>query len=277
MNKTGIIVINYNNWADTKALLEKMNCFSNQAFEVALIDNNSNDQALLKDRLKKINLNYRLHLRLNRKNLGFARAVNQGLRFFHKAGFGFYLLLNNDTLPNDDFLECLIKEYEKLPAGSILSPLIRHKAAGRVLYGGEGYIKKPLALAKHINYTKIPQQGPKPKPVEFVSGCCMLFDKSLLDDQVWFDKAYFLYLEDVDFCLQAKQKGHQSYVTYNCVVNHKQSRSFKKPTDKLKYSFASNLKFAWKNYKQSLPIWLIFVPFFYLYLYLLWSRPRKYF
>ena len=273
INKVGIVVINYNNWSDTCELLKKLNQSQNLEFNLFLIDNASKNQAQITSDLTNLNLKYKLKLKINKHNLGFAKAVNQGLSYFYKNNYQYYLILNNDTLPPSNFLNCLIKEYTNLPGGSILSPLIKHSVKQQWLYGGEGFITKPIAIARHHNYRQLPKNLNKPKRVEFVSGCCMFFDKYLLDSGIWFDEKYFLYLEDVDLCLQAQQRGLFSYVTYNCIINHKQSRSFKKPTDKLKYSFVSNLKFAWKNYPLYIFIWLWFLPLFYTYLYLLWSKP----
>ncbi len=265
----GIIIINYNNWADTKETLESINQSTFKNFSVLLIDNNSKDQESLALKLAKLHLKYPHWLKRNKKNLGFAKAVNRGLNFFYKRGYKYYLLLNNDVLVSPSFLDCLVKEYKNLPPGSILSPLIKHRVSSLTLYGGEGYLTPLIALARHRNYLHQPKWGIK--KVQFVSGCSILFDYNLLQDNLRFDEHFFLYLEDVDFCLQAAKKGHYSYLTSRCLVFHKQSRSFKKSTTKLKYSFPSNLRFAWKHYSLFSPIWAIFLPFFYLKLYVHWS------
>ncbi len=265
----GIILINYNNWADTEEILRDFNQSTFKNFSVLLIDNNSKNQESLTLKLAKLHLKYPYWLKKNKKNLGFAKAVNQGLNFFSKKRYKYYLLLNNDVLVSPSFLSCLVKEYEKLPPGSLLSPLIKHKVGSLILYGGEGYLTPLIALARHRNYLHQPRGGIK--KVQFVSGCSLFFDYQLLQDNLRFDEHFFLYLEDVDFCLRAAQKGHYSYLTSRCTIFHKQSRSFKKSATKLKYSFPSNLRFAWKHYLLFSPIWVIFLPFFYLKLYVLWS------
>ena len=272
--KLGIVIVNYNNWPDTVKVLQDLDKNDKTVdFQVVVIDNASRNQNELSDKVKQLSLTYKLKLKLNTVNVGFARAVNYGLDYFYKKNYDYFLVLNNDTSLGVGFIKCLMDKYQTLPSGSILSPVIKHHVGDRVLYGGEGYINPLLALAKHRNYRSL--KGLRGcKKVEFVSGCCMMFDRVLLDNGVWFDKGFFLYLEDVDFCLQAKKKGFDSYLCFDCVLYHKQSRSFKDPVDKLKYSFVSNLKFGWKNYKSFIWMWGWFLPLFYFYLYLLWSKQK---
>ena len=46
------------------------------------------------------------------------------------------------------------------------------------------------------------------KEVSFVSGCCMLISRMVIEDIGGLPKDYFMYYEDEDYCIQVLQKGY---------------------------------------------------------------------
>jgi hypothetical protein len=48
-------------------------------------------------------------------------------------------------------------------------------------------------------------------PCDWVTGAFMLIQRDLFQKVGYFDENYFLYYEDMDFCLQAKRLGWESY------------------------------------------------------------------
>jgi GT2 family glycosyltransferase len=99
-----------------------------------------------------------------------------------------------------------------------------------------------------------------------------VLDKEVFKKIGLIDERYFMYLEDVDFCLSARKAGFLIGLSPRVIVDHKQSASFKKPTDKLKISFVSHLKFIlkWLKFPQNL-FPLGYQLLFYPYLYVLWT------
>ena len=57
--------------------------------------------------------------------------------------------------------------------------------------------------------------------VDWLSGGCMLFEKSLLDKIGKMDEDYFLGVEDIDFCYRAKKAGMKTlYVPSKKVLHY---------------------------------------------------------
>ena len=59
----------------------------------------------------------------------------------------------------------------------------------------------------------------------WVSGSCLLTRRSLLETLGGFDEAFFLYEEDVDLCLRARQAGARIVLTPAARVIHRLGRS----------------------------------------------------
>ena len=49
---------------------------------------------------------------------------------------------------------------------------------------------------------------------DFVTGALMLFDKTVLDTIGFIDESYFLYFEDTDFCIRAKNKKIKYFIFF---------------------------------------------------------------
>ena len=198
----GIVIPVWNAVAYTLACLESLASLAYPRFEVVVVDNGSTDgtAAAVREGYPGVTL-----IR-NERNMGFAHACNQGLAqvFAHDAGFA--LLLNNDTLVAPDMLLRLVETAHSRPADGILGPKICY--ADRpdipwftgIRFRGQIYIVR-TASPKHQVQSEVPV------PVDFISGCGMLIRRPVYDAIGGLSEDYFMYYEDLDFCLQAKRAG----------------------------------------------------------------------
>ncbi|MCJ7824262.1 MAG: glycosyltransferase family 2 protein, partial [Anaerolineales bacterium] len=65
-----------------------------------------------------------------------------------------------------------------------------------------------------------PKQSRVLRPVDYVSGACLLMRRSAYDDVGGFDDTYFMYAEEVDLCYRMWQKGWQVWYQPEAVVLH---------------------------------------------------------
>ena len=100
--KVTIVIPNYNGAHFMKSCLEKLRKQTFQDFQVLVVDNGSQDDslALMRDCYPEIRV---IALK---KNYGFSRAVNVGIR---AARTPYVILLNNDTEPEPEYVEKLVK------------------------------------------------------------------------------------------------------------------------------------------------------------------------
>ena len=102
-----IVILNWNNYPDTKKCLDSLSKLTYQNTTIILVDNGSQDDSnrLLKEEYPDITI-----LELP-KNLGFAGGTNFGIKYALKNSFKHILLLNNDTeVLAEDFLTILVED-----------------------------------------------------------------------------------------------------------------------------------------------------------------------
>jgi hypothetical protein len=178
--------------------------------EIVVVDNASSDDSVAKIKDKD------LKILKNKKNLGFAAGANIGIKYVLRQGTEAILLLNPDTIVTKNFLRPLVKN----PA-DIVSPVIKFKRDGSRIYDFGGKINWWLGRTSHIaNFSE---------DIDYISGCAMLIKRPVLEKIGFFDERFFLYFEDVDFCLRAKKAGLKISVEPKSVIFHQLSGTAKRP------------------------------------------------
>lgn len=172
----------------------------------------------------------------NKNNLGFAAGSNVGIRRAIKNGAEAVLLLNQDTIVKDDFLLSLLAN----PA-DIAGPVIKFRRKGRWIYDLGGKVNWWMGRTKHIECLKV--SGFKSLKIDYVSGCAMLIKRPVLKKIGLLDEKYFLYFEDVDFCLRAKKAGFAIASEPKSIIVHQLTEGSGKPFFQRWHLVRSNLIF----------------------------------
>lgn len=210
--KLSLIIISYNTAALTLQCLKRVwTVFREIKHEIIVIDNHSPDNSpwLIKKNFPQIKL------LVNKKNLGFARAVNQGVS---KAYGEYILLLNTDTLVNKKIIKAL-DFLDENPAVGLLSPrLIFPRGKLQANFGNypslfTEFLQATL-LYKILPWGRVimPNLFTKKRvyqirEVEWLSATCLFIKRKVFKKIGLFDENFFMYLEDVDFCLRARRAG----------------------------------------------------------------------
>lgn len=122
-----------------------------------------------------------------------------------------FLLLNPDTTPADDFLDDVADRLNRLDdKAGIVGFHLRNSDGTRQLSTGP-YPTLVSTLARMVlprsrrKYEKI--SSDTATPVAWVTGCCLLIRQKCLRDLGGLDESFFLYYEDVDLCRRAVERG----------------------------------------------------------------------
>lgn len=217
-NKISIIILNWNQEADTAACLNFLQKLAYDDYRVILVDNGSEDQSpdAIEERFPSVKV-----IR-NRANLGFAEGNNVGIRAALRDGADHVLLLNNDTTVEPDFLRLLIEAMKNDRAIGIASPKIMFFSERNRLWFAGGYYLAFINKPSHRFYGQIDAgQVKNPAETDWVSGCCMLIKREVFEKIGFLDDDYFLYNEDVDFCARAKEAGYTIVVVPAARIYHK--------------------------------------------------------
>lgn len=111
MDDVAIIILNWNGWKDTIECLKSLNNLNYKNYEVIVVDNGSTDNSV--EKIKEyIENKPKFKLIANEKNLGFAGGNNIGIRYALNNEFEYILLLNNDTVVDENFLKPMVELLE---------------------------------------------------------------------------------------------------------------------------------------------------------------------
>jgi GT2 family glycosyltransferase len=212
--KISIIVVNFNAERLLKECLESLYRETQDTpFDVWVVDNNSRDESvrMVREDFPQVNLIE------NDDNLGFSKANNQAIA---KSASDYILLLNPDTVVRDRAIDKMVAFMDAHPDVGIsgcrvlnkdgsLQPACRRsvptpKVAFYHLSGLSKLFPNSMIMAKY-NLTYLdPDQSHE---VDAVSGAFLLIRRAVVDQIGLLDEVFFIYGEDVDWCVRAKQAG----------------------------------------------------------------------
>lgn len=257
--KVFVIIVNWNGKEDTKACitsLEKINK-KNCDFHIIVVDNGSDDGSASEIRNK-----FPLVTVLEAgQNLGFTGGNNYGIRHAMSLGADFIWLLNNDTTVDGNVLS-VINAFDDPKVGVSGSKIYfspgrefhhdRYKDAerGKVIWYAGGIIDRKNMYASHRGIDEVDHgQYDKNGETDFVTGCSMMIKREVFERIGLFDDRFYLYLEDLDFCLRAQKAGYKIMYTPSSVLWHANAGSSARPGNPLhEYYFTRNrllLGFRW--------------------------------
>lgn len=240
-----IIILNWNGYEDTIECLDSLFRCQNDFF-VVVVDNGSEDNSVeyIKKHLEEQNistsfvkygdtLNYLPEKRQvliypTNQNLGFARGNNEALRMLSKLDISNYLLLNNDTVVEDRFIDRLLSFKETHPQYEVLTPLICFESNRDVIWNAGGKLFCGLRKYYYANQSRSCVKEKVYKDITFVTGCALLFTKNTLrKDGGIFTEDYFFGEEDFNFSLTMKSKQRKMACVVNSLIYHKVGASTK--------------------------------------------------
>lgn len=209
-------------------------------YHIYLVDNGSPD-----DSLKQFNLKYKNNKNISivdsGANLGYAGGNNYGLREALKNKFDYYLIANNDILVDPMFMQELFDSSQKYP-NSVLTPKIyfapgfeyhkdryQKKDIGNVIWSVGGQIDWNNIYASNIGIDEVDkgQYDLKQPQIDFISGCCFLISKEIIEKIGIFDERYYLYMEDSDLTQRALKAGYELRLVPKSKIWHCNSGSSK--------------------------------------------------
>lgn len=228
--KVFVIIVNWNGKKYTEiclASLAKINKH-NSNVNIVVVDNGSTDNSV--DILKKISPDV-LFLETG-ANLGFTGGNNLGIRYALDHQADFVWLLNNDTFVDRNVLSFL-SAFDDPKVGICGSKIYfaagrefhhdryKEKDRGRVLWYAGGVVDWDNMYASHRGVDEVDHgQYDTTEETAFVTGCSMIIRRGVIDRIGTLDDRYYLYLEDLDYCLRAKKAGYSLMYVPSSILWH---------------------------------------------------------
>jgi len=239
MKKVAIVILHFINQKLTSDCLESVKKLQTSNFKLQTIVVNNNPKENLKDLKTKFSGFVFLNTGVN---LGFAEGNNVGIRKALQDGADYVFVVNNDTILDKNLLVQLFKVASLNDKQSLL---LRNKTAilgpkiyfapgyeyhkeryeknerGKVFWYAGGLIDWHNILTSHRGVDEV-DKGQYNYQIEtdYVSGCAMFVKREVFEKIGLFNKRYFLYLEDVEFCQRAKKAGFKVVYTPKAKLWH---------------------------------------------------------
>ncbi len=210
------IVLNWNNAPDTIACLASL-AQQDYPHRVLVVDNGSMD-----DSVARIAATFpAVEILQTGANLGYAGGNNAGIRRALQDGAEYVFVLNNDVALAPDCLSALVgvaesadkvcfagpKVYQREPPGFIQSAGMVSPRAGEWRLRGLGELDTGQYEAT--------------EEIDVLSGCALLASADALARVGLLDERFYLYDEDIDWCLRAREAGYRNVYAPSARIWHR--------------------------------------------------------
>jgi GT2 family glycosyltransferase/lipopolysaccharide/colanic/teichoic acid biosynthesis glycosyltransferase len=230
-----IVVVGYNSRDELRSCLASIREHAGRvAVETIVVDNESSDgtAACVRREFPGVRVFE------NTANLGYSRAVNQGIR---ESRGRYILILNPDVVVRAGALGRLVEFMDAHPDGGM---------AGAKLLNPDGSVQDSCRRF-HTFWTLILRRTPlgrafprsralsrylmrdfdhnESREVEWLLGACMIARRAALEDIGLMDERFFMYFEDVDWCYRTSKSGWKVYYVADAVMEHRHARESARP------------------------------------------------
>jgi GT2 family glycosyltransferase len=207
-----VVIVTWNGRQYLDACLNAVASQNGVSTETILVDNASNDGtvAYVQERFPHVRV---IALPENR---GFAGGNNAGVR---EARGRFIALLNNDAVPEPDWIEALLAGLnEDAGFALVTSRIVYMHDPGLIDSAGDGMLAAGGAFKRHHGASV--DLARESSEVFGVCGAACLMPRRVFDELGGFDEDFFVSHEDVDLSYRARLLGYRCRYVANAVVHH---------------------------------------------------------
>jgi GT2 family glycosyltransferase len=152
-----------------------------------------------------------------RDNPGFGAAVNAGVAWLGPGPWDALIVLNNDIEVASGYLDAAVAALRSPGVAVAAGPLYLDRPGGRLWYAG-GSVNWVTGTVRQATSRTAASRG---REVGFVPGAAFAVGPEAWRQSDGFDGSYFLYNEDVDFCLRLRRRGWRLLYTPTMVAVHR--------------------------------------------------------
>ena len=260
--KTTIILLNWNSQEMTEECVRSllaMKC-EGDSFDIIIVDNGSKDGSpqFLQATFPGVEVIF------NPRNLGFTGGCNVGMKRALERGAGCVLLVNNDTIVNQDFLVNLLAESRTNPRAAIISPKIFYFDHPKRIWWAGGSFSLWQGVPRHLGWKEIESgRYETARDIDWATGCGMLIQSAALEEVGLFDERIFANGEDLDLSLRMRNLGWRIRYAPTAQMWHKEGFATRKNVGEHARKFTATRNILWVMHKHARAWhWITFWPYF---------------
>lgn len=241
-----VLVLNWNGADDTISCLASLSQTDYDNYRVIVVDNGSTDESAT----KILAAFPEISLVTTGRNLGYAGGNNVGIRKALAEGARYIWILNNDTVVFPDCLRRMVLAAEADEAIGMVGSKIRYTEAPNTIWYAGGTIDLECGKTWHTGKDetddgRFDMEG----PTDFITGCSVLAKREMIEAIGLPEEKYFLYFEDVDWSLRARNEGWTLWFEPKAVLLHTEgARSTARYSDRFIYYTLRNRLFFKKRF-----------------------------
>lgn len=237
-----IVTVNYNGYADTCDLIESLIENETLSYELIVVDNSiQSETQKIKEKYPHVNC-----IRSD-KNEGFAAACNIGIR---AANADLIMLLNNDALvPKNSFIHLIERINSDSSIGAVSPIILSYEKPHKIQFAGYTELSTYTIRNEVIGSNKLETDiEDTASLIPYCHGACLLFKREVVEKCGYLPELYFLYYEEMDWCVSMRKAGYHLYCEPKSHVYHKESSAVGLDSPlKVFYTTRNRMLFAQRN------------------------------
>lgn len=159
-----------------------------------------------------------------RDNPGYAGGINRCIAAAPEADA--WWILNPDTLPARDALRALVSRLGHGDVAAVGGVLLYSDGRVQSLGGRwRGWAARCKSVGQGISAGVLPPAAEVEARLDYLSGASMLVSRAMIDRVGLMREDYFLYAEEVEWCLRARAAGLRFGFAQDAIVTHHQGSS----------------------------------------------------
>jgi len=188
-------------------------------------------------------------------NFGFSRAVNRGAK---EARGDRLLLLNPDARLGPGALAALDRRLRGVPwCGAVGARQVDSQGFFQLAVGpkvgltrelGRKLVQSRLDRSDGRMARWLDARLSKPGPVPWAAASCLLVTRDAFAAVEGFDEEFFLYFEDIDFCLRLGQRGYSIWYDPSVTVVHERGRSAARVRGEAAQAYRESQRRFWQKH-----------------------------
>lgn len=237
--KTGIIIVNYNDFTSTEKLIHNIKNYR-VIDKIVVVDNHSSDDSARK--LKQLKLP-KLKVIINEENKGYSYAINIGAKYLIEEYKECNIIISNADviIDKEEDIEILIKLLHRKNVGIVAPTILERKTKNRGWKNPTPKQEIVLNLAyihrffrkKYLYYDEDYYQGDF-SIVDVLSGCFFLIQSKTLQAVNYLDDHVFLYYEENILAKKLQVKKRINLVSNKVTIIHNHSVTIDKSLKRIK-------------------------------------------
>jgi len=218
-----VTIVAFRNADDVAQCLEALARSTHTDFEVVVCENGGPEAfAVLQDRLPRLLPGgQRVKTVLAPSNLGYAGGVNACINQSPRADA--WWVLNPDTEPHPEAMALQVRRLEQGDCDAVGCTV---QLPGGIVQSYGGHWQRKLARAVSIGHGSPAAGRPSAAAIEqrqnYLNGAAMMVSRAFVETFGLMREDYFLYCEEVEWCLRAVQRGGRLAFEPDAVVLHHQ-------------------------------------------------------